>query len=65
MGGVDKLTKQSGICAEKNRENRRLKEEIRPPHSPRHYTARAHANRIVKMYVINDILEFLRREEMI
>jgi predicted RNA binding protein YcfA (HicA-like mRNA interferase family) len=24
-----------------------------------------HANRIVTMYVINDILEFLRREEMI
>jgi hypothetical protein len=24
-----------------------------------------HANRIVKMYVINDILEFLRREGMI
>ena len=24
-----------------------------------------HANRIVKIYVINDILDFLRREEMI
>jgi predicted RNA binding protein YcfA (HicA-like mRNA interferase family) len=24
-----------------------------------------HANRMVKLYVINDILEFLRREEMI
>jgi hypothetical protein len=39
MGRVDKLAKEPGIGAEKNRENRRLKEEIRPSQRPRSYTS--------------------------
>jgi hypothetical protein len=39
MGSADRLAKDYGICAEKNWENGRLKEEICPSHSPYHYTA--------------------------
>jgi hypothetical protein len=54
------------IFSEKIREDRRFKEEVFTPlNTPTITLHKPHPGRIVKMYVINDVLEFLKKERLI